>query len=98
MYFRTNANYAWYVGGTHSSTALDPGGGQVGMVFDSNANFGVLTASPQTRIEAVGIISATSTSNSLSNATGDSDTRIIINNVTSQSTDAKSLGKIVWTG
>lgn len=27
LYFRSNANFAWYVGGVHSDTALDPGTG-----------------------------------------------------------------------
>src|SRR5262249_19044695 len=41
MYFRSNGNYAWYVGGTHNLTALNPGGGAISMTLNGSGNLSV---------------------------------------------------------
>jgi len=42
QYYRSASHFAWYVGGTHSDTALDPGtGGSMAMVLDSSGRLGI---------------------------------------------------------
>ncbi len=49
-YFRADNNFAWFLDGTHSDTALDPGaGGTVAMVL-AGGNLGVGTSSPAARL------------------------------------------------
>jgi hypothetical protein len=41
LYMRSGGNFAWYVGGTHSDTAFDPGGGVEAMRLTANGALSV---------------------------------------------------------
>ena len=41
QYYRTNANFAWYIGGSHNDAALDNGGGTTLMSLGSTGNLTV---------------------------------------------------------
>jgi|GEM_PF-4007008 len=58
QYFRTNSNFAWYKGGSHNDTALNPGGGTVQMVIKDN-NVGIGTDSPEAKLEVNGDVKIT---------------------------------------
>jgi len=54
-YFRTDNNFAFYRGGAHSDTALDPGaGGSALMALRINGNVGIGTVEPRARLEVAG--------------------------------------------
>ncbi|MBD1873796.1 hypothetical protein H6F75_09900 [Nodosilinea sp. FACHB-131] len=58
QYFRSNKNFAWYKGGSHSDVELDAGSGVAQMVI-KDGNVGIGTASPNARLEIPGIGSGT---------------------------------------
>ncbi|GKS69030.1 hypothetical protein W03_10340 [Nitrosomonas sp. PY1] len=54
QYFRTNQNFAWYKGGAHNDTQLDPGkNGTVQMVI-KDGNVGIGTTEPLSALSVVG--------------------------------------------
>lgn len=59
-YFRTNGNFAFYKGGVHSNSQLDPGsGGTAQMVINSTGNVGIGTASPAAKLDVAGQVKIT---------------------------------------
>jgi hypothetical protein len=54
-YYRSAGQFAWYRGGVHSNTALDPGaGGTLMMALISNGNLGIGVAAPLEKLHVVG--------------------------------------------
>jgi len=78
QYYRSASNFAWYIGGTHSDTELDPGtGGTVSMVLDSSGRLGiggVTTPTHSLHVQGDAFVSGTvyigSISNGLTAVTG----------------------------
>lgn len=53
-YFRTDNHFAWYRGGIHDGSFLNPGGGTVQMAIDNNDNVGIGTAAPSAKLDVRG--------------------------------------------
>jgi cytoskeletal protein CcmA (bactofilin family) len=60
QYFRSDANFAWYKGGSHNDEELNPGGGAVQMVI-KDGNVGIGTTNPGTKLEINGDLKVTGT-------------------------------------
>ena len=60
QYFRSDANFAWYKGGSHNGAELNPGGGTVQMVI-KDGNVGIGTPNPGTKLEINGDLKVTGT-------------------------------------
>lgn len=55
QYYRSNDNFAWFKGGSHSNTTFDPGvGGSALMVLNTNGNLGLGTTNPSATLEVAG--------------------------------------------
>ena len=50
QYFRSDANFAWYIDGTHSDTELDPGTGGTAAMVLHDGKLGVGTTNPDHRV------------------------------------------------
>jgi len=58
-YLRTEGDFAFYVGGSHSNVALDPGsGGVAAMVIKSTGSVGIGTSEPSSALHVMGVITA----------------------------------------
>jgi len=54
-YFRTDGNYAWFKGGSHSDTTYDSGGGgTTQMVLTGDGHLGIGTSNPTERLDVNG--------------------------------------------
>ncbi|TRU87598.1 MAG: hypothetical protein EWV76_06650 [Microcystis novacekii Mn_MB_F_20050700_S1] len=60
QYFRSDANFAWYKGGSHNDGELNAGGGAVQMVI-KDGNVGIGTPNPSTKLEINGDLRVTGT-------------------------------------
>lgn len=60
QYFRTAKNFAWYQSGSHNNTSLNPGGGKVQMILNSEGRVGVGTSNPEALLDVNGAIRSSS--------------------------------------
>jgi hypothetical protein len=50
QYYRSSSNFAWYTGGTHSDTSLDPGTGGTAAMVLQDGKLGIGTTGPDARV------------------------------------------------
>ncbi|HEY0735981.1 MAG TPA: tail fiber domain-containing protein [Herpetosiphonaceae bacterium] len=53
QYYRTDRNFAWFIGGTHNDNLLDPGGGTAAMAL-VNGSLGIGTTAPAQKVHVIG--------------------------------------------
>jgi hypothetical protein len=54
QYFRTGGHFAWYRGGSHENSILNPGNGGIAQMVIANDNVGIGTTHPTQKLSVVG--------------------------------------------